>query len=153
MGITSRGTENVSPAVETIKINLMEFKEAMGAGKAVSEETGVGMQSRMLSNIKLLFRLNDEDFAAGMTLMIDWVKENIKGVMAPEARYRYLHIAKRISRNDQSVMLMVIGLMCMIADPAVREQVLGRFDFSRIDRLWPNVDGGGDKLRNYFAAR
>lgn len=153
MGITSRAVGSSShPTITTIKINLTNFAEAMGKSKSISEDVGVAQQATLLSTIKLLFKMEGDDFNDGMKVFEDWVKSEIDKSMSLSARYRFLHLAKRISKIDQSAMMIFIGLLAMTADDAARQQVLGRFDLSRIDRFWSHI-GASDKLANYYATR
>ena len=153
MGIVDRST-TVGPVLETIDINLKNFKEFMDLKKGANEETWVKGQMLMLATLRLIFRQTDhEDFAACFGKFLEFVKAEAskEGVLNNEARYRGLHLCRRMGTKDQSAVILIVGLACMISDDKARAQVLGRFDFNRLDVLWPNGDHG-DKLRNYFAA-
>lgn len=140
------------PVHETIKANLARFKKTMSGAANPTDEAGVEAQTLMLNSLRLLFRQEDpEVFNQGMKIFEDFAKAEYKdkGCWAPAARFSYLHLARRIAKNDHSAMMMIINLLCQIQDTAAREQVLGRIDMSRLDRMWPN-GGNADKLINYF---
>lgn len=151
MGIAERSS-NGEKVIETANLTLSAFAKAMDNAKAPSEAVGIEQQVNLLATIKLIFRLEDDDFNAAWRVFLDWVKTNINNCMSVNSRSRYLHLAKKISPQDQSAMLLIVHLACMVADVKAREQVLQRFDYGRLDRIWPNV-GGSDKLRNYFVSR
>lgn len=151
MGITERSS-NAEKVIETANLTLSAFAKAMDNAKAPSEAVGIEQQTNLLSTLKLIFRLDGDDFNAAWRVFLDWTKNNINNCMAVNARSRYLHVAKKISATDQNALLLIVHLACMLADTKVREQVVQRFDYGRLDRIWPTM-GGGDKLRNYFASR
>ena len=144
MGITVE-----HPSLDTIRINLQNFKDAMKGDKAPAEDVMANSQRLMLSTLKTLFRQEDEVFIKGMRMVSDWVRENIDDCMQAKSRFRGLIWVKEMSVEDQNALKFLVNLLCMLADPAARKLVLARVDMGRLDKFW--VTGNqSDKLRSFF---
>lgn len=143
------GLATTHPAVETVKINLENFRKAMDLSRAPSDEESARSQKLMLATLKTIFRQEGDVFNKSFALFLDWCRNNINGCMKPSARFRGMQLVKEMNRNDQSALMLLVNLGCMIAQPNTRQLVLGRFDFGRLGKLWPNGQAG-EKLENFF---
>lgn len=148
MALGERSSSN--PVFDTVRINLQNFADTMDNSKRPSDEEGVRMQMVMLSTLKLIFRLEGEDFNTAFKILLEWIEKNVGNCMGRLERFRYLHLAKRMAGRDQDALQLIVNLGCMITDKAARQAVLTRFDFNRLDRIWTG-GSGGDKLNNYFS--
>lgn len=137
------------PSIDTVRINLENFKRVMNTSRAPTDEEMVAQQKSMLGTLKTIFRQDGDVFHKCMDIFLAWVRENIDGCMKPNARYRGMHKAKEISKQDHNALLFLVGLACMISNGNARQLVLARIDFGRLDKFWP-TGNASDKLRSYF---
>lgn len=144
------GLATTHPAVETVKVNLENYRKVMGLSRAPSDAESMSSQKLMLATLKTIFRQEGDVFHKCFTLFLEWCRAHVKDCMAPNARFRGMHLVKDMNRADQSALMLLVNLACMTAVPATRNMVLARFDFGRLGKLWP-AGQAGEKLEGYFA--
>lgn len=148
---------NVAPkskydvTMETVNGLLAEYVKLMDPkGNAPSDEDGIKQQQAFLKVIKMVLRLEGQDFHKGYEELLQWVLKNLDGVMGPRWRNRYMDLLKTMPVMDLRLLEAMLHLMTTTCDGRGRGLAVSRYNFGRLEKCVNDVRQV-ERLQGFYA--
>jgi hypothetical protein len=145
----STAPTKIEVTLETVRGLLTTYETEMAVNKELTDETGVTQQMALMRAIKMVLRLEGEDFNTGWQLLLTWVKSHLGDIMGVRYRGRKMDLATRMPSSDRKRFNALLHLLCSTADPAARVLFLTRYDYGRIHKLYEQ-DDVASKIEGFY---
>jgi len=137
--------------METVSGILKQYEEIMSPKRATSEEEGVEQQTKLLRHIKMVMRLEGQDFNTAWDSLLQWVYKNRDGCMHMRYRNRWQDKMKAVAVMDRNFLERVLHMMAQTCDPQSRSVAVSRYDWNRIHRC-VNDEMQVERLKGFYHA-
>lgn len=127
--------------MDTVDAYLAQYEKGMATNGIVVVTDGVDLQRGLLRHIKMVLRMEGNDFDNGWEELLRWTKKNNtpSGVVGPRWRNRFIDQAVIMSGRDREMLERILHLLCATCDGQSRAAALSRYDFRRIYKILPDT--------------
>lgn len=143
-------------AFETTKLSvqhiLSQYEKEMDITKPFRIEVAVDQQMALLRGIKMVLRLEGQEFNEGWSWLLDWALQHRNGVASRAYISRGLDYAKRMGARDRQLVNMLTHLMIITADPLSRGIAMSRYNFDRVYKFFEKDSDAAIKLEAFYKA-
>lgn len=137
--------------METVNGLLANYVKVMDPkGNAPSDEDGIKQQQAFLKVIKMVLKLEGQDFHNGYEELLQWALKNLNGVMGPRWRNRYMDLLKAMPVMDLRLLEAMLHLITTTCDGRSRGLVISRYNFARLDKCVNDVRQV-ERLQGFYA--